>query len=562
MTQLVSASVLSMAPQYPELVREQPRIEAVAAAEETAFLRTLKSGALVFDVAVADTKKAGREQLSGDRAFTLHDTHGFPIELTLEMAAEQGLSVDEAGFRRLMAEQRDRAKADARARKEGLAATTAYRAVLERSGASDFTGYDEVETDATVVGLLRDGDDVTAVSEGDEIEIMLDRTPFYAEGGGQLGDHGRIVTADGSVVEVYDVQSPVPGLYVHRGAVVTGEVQRGESAQGRVDVGRRQAISRAHTATHMIHRAFREMLGDTATQMGSENAPGRLRFDFPSPTAVPGTVLADAEALVNDVLQDDLRVSAQKMSQEEAVALGAMALFGEKYGEVVRVVSVGDWAHELCGGTHAARSGQLGVVKFLSESSIGAGVRRVEALVGSDAYRFLAREHHLVSQLSQLTKVRPEELPDRIEAMMLRLKETEKELERLKSGAMLAKVDDIMGSGEDIGRFRLWTFRVPDGLSAGDLRQMVLRARDMTDQSRPVGLIGAAVSDGKVALVAAVNNMARESGLSARELLTAAMPHVSGRGGGKDDLAQGGGTSPEGLPDAFTAAKGHVAGLS
>ena len=561
MQQLVSASVVSMAPQYPELVREQPRIESVAAAEEGIFLQTLKTGAQVFDVAVSDTKKSGTSELSGDKVFALHDTHGFPIELTLEMAAEQGLSVDEAGFRRLMAEQRDRAKADAKARKEGITPLTAYRDVLDRSGSTDFTGYDEVVTDGNVVGLLRDGQDVPAVRAGEEIEVVLDRTPFYAEGGGQLGDHGRIVTADGSVIEVYDVQSPVGGLYVHRGTVVDGEVRRGEAAEGEVDLTRRQAISRAHTATHMIHRAFRELLGDTATQMGSENAPGRLRFDFPSPTPVPATVLSDAEALVNDVLQDDLRVTAQKMSQADAVSMGAMALFGEKYGDVVRVVSVGDWAHELCGGTHAARSGQLGVVKFLSESSIGAGVRRVEALVGADAYRFLAREHHLVTQLSHLTKVRPEELPERVEQLLLRLKDAEKELERIKSSQLLAKVDDIMGSGEDIGRFRLWSFRAPDGVAAGDLRQMVLRGRDMTDQSRPVGLVGAAVADGRVALVAAVNDAARAAGLSARDMLAAAMPSIDGRGGGKDDLAQGGGSKPEGLPDAFGAAKGYVAGL-
>ena len=398
--------------------------------------------------------------------------------------------------------------------------------------------------------------------QGDEIEIVLDRTPFYAEGGGQLGDHGRIVTADGSIVDVYDVQSPVAGLYVHRGEVVSGEVQRGESAQGAVDIGRRQAISRAHTATHMIHRSFRELLGDTATQMGSENAPGRLRFDFPSPTPVPASVLADAEALVNDVLQDDLRVTAQTMPQADAVAMGAMALFGEKYGENVRVVSVGDWAHELCGGTHAARSGQLGVVKFLSESSIGAGVRRVEALVGADAYRFLAREHHLVSQLSQLVKARPEELPERIEVMLTRLKDAEKELERIRGAQLLAKVGDIMGSGEDLGRYRLWTFRAPDGVSGGDLRQIVLRGRDMSDQSRAVAIIGAGVADGRVAVVAAVNDTAKQAGLSARDLLAAAMPAVEGRGGGKDDMAQGGGSRPEGLPEAFAAAKAYVAGLA
>jgi alanyl-tRNA synthetase len=309
----------------------------------------------------------------------------------------------------------------------------------------------------------------------------------------------------------------------------------------------------------MIHRAFREMLGDTATQMGSENAPGRLRFDFPSPAPVPQSVLADAEALVNDVLQEDLQVSAAQMSQSEAVAMGAMALFGEKYGEVVRVVSVGDWAHELCGGTHAATSGQLGVVKFLSESSIGAGVRRVEALVGSDAYQFLAREHHLVNQLSQMVKVRPDELPERVDAIMRRLKEAEKEIERVRKEQMLAKVDDIMGSGTDVGRFRLWAMQAPDGLNGGELRQLAARARSMVAPERPVGIIGGSVSGDKVSVVATVNAKAVQEGLSASDMLAAAMPAVGGRGGGKADMAQGGGNNPAGLAAAFEAARGYVA---
>lgn len=560
MSQLVGATVSAMAPQYPELEREQRRIDTVAATEEEAFLRTLKAGNQVFDLAVADSRSSGSTQLGGDRAFQLHDTHGFPIELTLEMAAEQGLTVDEDGFRRLMAEQKERAKADARARKAGLTPATIYRSVLERSGATDFTGYIETETQGAIVGLLRDGDDVTEVIQGEEVEVVLDRTPFYAEGGGQLGDHGRIVTEDGSVVDVYDVQSPVPGLFVHRGTVAAGELRRGETALGEIDASRRAGISRAHTATHMIHKAFREMLGDTATQMGSENAPGRLRFDFPSPGPVPETVLADAEALVNDVLQDDLTVSAAQMSQDEAVALGAMALFGEKYGDVVRVVSVGDWAHELCGGTHARTSGQLGVVKFLSESSIGAGVRRVEALVGADAYRFLAKEHHLMSQISQLVKVPSEEVPDRVAGMIQRLKEAEKELEQIRKTQMLSQVESMMGSGHDIGPYRIWTVRAPDGLSGGDLRQLVTRARDLANPERSVGLLVATADAGKISLAAAVNQRGQDAGLSARELLAAALPAVDGRGGGKVDMAQGGGSKPEGLEDAFTAVRDFVAG--
>lgn len=561
MGDLVSATVSAMEGQYPELQRDLARLMTVARHEEATFLQTLRTGTQIFDLAASRTKDSDRHVMSGEQAFLLHDTHGFPIELTLEMASEQGLSVDESGFRRLMKEQRDRAKADSQVRKSGVTAVTAYRGVLERAGDTEFTGYEEVSSDCSILGLLREGEEVGAASLGDEVEIILDRTPFYAEAGGQLGDHGRIATVDGGLFEVDDVQSPVPGLFVHRGRILEGEVLSGAVAQGQVDIGRRKAISRAHTATHMIHRAFRELLGDTATQMGSENAPGRLRFDFPSPTPVPKSVLADAEALVNEVLQEDLVVSADLMSQQSAIDLGAMALFGEKYGEVVRVVSVGDWAKELCGGTHAARSGQLGVVTFLSESSVGAGVRRVEALVGTDAHRFLAREHHLVSQLSQMVKVRPDELPDRIEAMLARLKDAERELDRVRSAQMLAKVDDIIGSGEDIGRFRLWTFRGPDNMSGNDLRQLVVKAKNMARSDLPVAMLGASVSGAKVSMIAAVNDLAIESGLTARQLLTVAVPSVAGRGGGKDDLAQGGGTNPDGLIDAFKDAKRFLSEL-
>ena len=242
--------------------------------------------------------------------------------------------------------------------------------------------------------------------------MTLDRTPFYAEGGGQLADGGQIILSSGAVIEIEDVQSPISGLSVHRGRVVAGEISLGESGLANIDIERRNAISRAHTATHMVHKAFREILGETATQAGSENSPGRFRFDFPATGAVSEVTLNEVEARVNSLLLDDLTISAEVMSQAQAKKLGAMALFGEKYGDRVRVVSVGDWARELCGGTHVSRSGQLGVIKLLSESSIGAGVRRVEALVGTDAYRFLAREHILLNSLTSLIKgARVEELP-------------------------------------------------------------------------------------------------------------------------------------------------------
>ena len=310
MLDLVDASVLTMAPQYPELNDEVNRIRQIAVGEEGAFLQTLRTGTTIFDTAVASVRSGGGSQLSGDEAFALHDTYGFPFDLTLEMASEQGLSVDEEGFRRLMQQQRERAKADSKARKSGMVATTAYRDILQAGGMTTFTGYTEAVTDSLVIGIVKDGETVPAARVGDHVEIVLDRSPFYAEAGGQLGDHGRLMSREGAAVDVYDVQTPVPGLFIHRGEVLDGELVSGTSVTSIVDVARRKAISRAHTATHMIHRAFRERLGDTATQMGSENAPGRLRFDFPSPTAVAPEVLREVEQHVNEVLIDDLAVSA------------------------------------------------------------------------------------------------------------------------------------------------------------------------------------------------------------------------------------------------------------
>jgi alanyl-tRNA synthetase len=560
--ELMATTITTMAPQYPELNDEASRIGTISVQEEGAFLQTLKTGTQIFDMAAAEVRSNGGALLPGDQAFALHDTYGFPFDLTLEMAREQGLDVDEDGFRRLMGEQRERAKADARSRKAGVASVTAYREILETGGTTGFTGYVETSTEGVITGILRDGAVVPVAREGDHVEIVLNRTPFYAEAGGQLGDHGRITTSGGSVLEVYDVQTPVPGLFIHRATVASGEVVSGDEVVGQVDGERRRAISRAHTATHLVHRAFREFLGDTATQMGSENAPGRLRFDFPSSGPVGDTTLRDVEARVNDVLAADLEVMAQVMTIDEARNFGAMALFGEKYGSEVRVISVGDWAHELCGGTHAQRSGQLGVVTFLSEGSIGAGVRRVEALVGVDAYRHLAREHILVDQLTEMVKARPEELPERIDSLITRLKEAERELQRYKSAQLTSNVEGVIGEGRDLGPFRIWTYRAPDGTSAGDLRELALRGRSSARPDMGVGMLGASVEDGRVALVGVVNDRARELGLTAKALLDAALPAVDGRGGGKDDIAQGGGTRPEGLDDAFAAVQAAVAAMA
>lgn len=555
--ELILASIQAMAPQYPELLTEQGRILAIAKAEEESFLSTLERGTSLFDLAATQLKSSKSKVLSGDSAFALHDTFGFPIDLTLEMAAEQGLAVDEEGFRRLMQEQRTRAKADSVARKSGVVPVTVYREIMGKSGVTKFTGYTETQTESKVTGLVVDGADVKSASMGDEVEVLTDRTSFYAEGGGQLADHGLITFADGSIVEIDDVQTPVPGLYVHRGRVVSGSVAVGTDALTQVDVQRRLAISRAHTATHMVHKAFREALGDTATQMGSENSPGRFRFDFPSAGAVPQSVLSDVEARVNELLLDNLAVTAELMTQEQARLTGAMALFGEKYGDQVRVVSVGDWARELCGGTHTQTSGQLGVITFLSESSIGAGVRRVEALVGADAYRYLAREHHLVSQLAELTKVRPDELPERISKMLDRLKQAEKEIAKARTSALTNNIDELIGAPVKVANTNLYRFTAPTGTTAGDLRDLVTSAKSGIKLNNYV-LIGATIDDGKVAFVITTDSAARDSGVSAASILKVMLPAVDGRGGGNAEMSQGGGANLAGLDASLSAAAAGI----
>jgi alanyl-tRNA synthetase len=559
MRELVSAAIEAMGPQYPELELERARIIAVAEAEEVAFAQTLRTGTQIFDLAAGEAQASGVKALGGDTAFKLHDTYGFPIDLTLEMAAEQGLQVDEEGFRRLMTEQRQRAKADAKAKKSGHVDVASYRAVADVAGRSEFTGYTEIESEGVLRGILRDGEVVPAAESGDAVEVVLDRTPFYAEGGGQLADGGVIRLANGAVIEVDDVQQPVEGLIVHRGRVLQGAAETGLSAVGTIDIERRRAISRAHTATHMVHKAMRELVGETATQAGSENAPGRFRFDFPNAGAVPATVLADVEHKVNEVLIDDLSVTAEVMPIDQARASGAMALFGEKYGDSVRVVSVGDWARELCGGTHAHRTGQLGVVKLLGESSIGAGVRRIEALVGIDAYQFLAREHTLVNLLTEQLKVPADELPDRVAAVVSRLREAEKEIERARRAQLAADVADVVTAAERVGDIDYFGFRAPDGLDGSALRELALNTRGRAGQGTPAVVLALAVDGDKVAAVATVNEPAQQAGLAARDVLGAALPAVEGRGGGKADVAQGGGSRVDGVDEALAAARAFVA---
>ena len=549
LVELIKSSIEAMSPQYPELRSDRERIEAVTANEEGTFLETLRSGINIFDMAAESMKKSGAKVLPATDLFMLHDTYGFPFDLTLEMATEKGLAVDEAGFRQLMREQKDRAKADAKSKKSGHTDLSEYRKILESGKSSEFIGYQSTSGEASILAIVSDG---KSVQEGSgTVEVILNRTPFYAEGGGQLADHGEILLDDGSVFEVFDVQTPVPGLFVHRGEISSGAVRVGGRVHATIDGQRRAAISRAHTATHMVHKAFREVLGETATQAGSENAPGRFRFDFPSTGPVSAMTMQEVEGRVNDLLLSNLPVTAAEMSQDEAKRIGAMALFGEKYGEIVRVVSVGEWAKELCGGTHVKASGELGLIKFLGESSIGSGVRRVEALVGMDAYSFLARENLLLGRVIDILKVtRSEEVPERIESLLDSLKSAEKELTDVRISNALDLLSKHLENAPRIGQTTLLTHSFDIALTADELRQVALALRAKKSNSV---IVLSSIREGKVVLVAAADDAARKAGAKAGALVKSASNLLAGGGGGKDDFAQGGGTDLASLKKAFAA---------
>jgi alanyl-tRNA synthetase len=568
---LASVAISALGDQYPELLTDAPHIHTVLDAEESAFLSTLRTGTAIFDAAVEEVGRKGERTLSGAQAFQLHDTYGFPIDLTLEMASEQGLSVDEEGFRSLMTQQRQRAKDDAAAKKTGNADISVFAQFLERTGKVVFTGYGEVASDGTVLGLLVGGAAVPAAGAGTELDIVLDRTPCYAEGGGQLADMGLMRSAgsgagEGARIEILDVQAPVPGLIVHRCRVAAGEIAVGDMVHTEIYIERRRAISRSHTATHLVHRAFRGALGESAAQAGSENSPGRFRFDFTAMGAVPPAVLADAEDEVNEVLINDLDVRAFHTSISEARAMGALALFGEKYGEQVRVVEVGDYSRELCGGTHVARSGQLGLVKILGESSIGSGVRRVEALVGIDAFRFLAKESVLVSQLSEQLKAPRADLPDRIAGILGRLRDAERDIQRMQSAQLANVAADLVARAEDVNGVLYVAHQVPDGTPVDGIRKLALDVRGQIPPERAGVVVTAGVPADRPAIVVALNDAARARGLRAGELIRTATAVLGGRGGGRDDIAQGGGAalgeqSAQALAEAFGAVRGGIGGI-
>ncbi|OYO24297.1 alanine--tRNA ligase [Enemella dayhoffiae] len=544
-----------MSESYPEIDDQWERISTVAYAEEDAFRRTLNEGTRIFDLAADDTRKQGQQTLSGERAFQLHDTYGFPIDLTLEMAHEQGLQVDRDTFTSLMQQQRDRAKADARAKKGGAASTEAYKS-LRHSGETRFHGYNELAVESKVLGMVADGQLVNEANPGDIVELVLADTPFYAESGGQDADRGSIDIGS-TRLDVLDVQRPVQGLVVHKVEVGGGSVHTGDTALARVDAFHRMGACQAHSATHIIHAVLRETLGPTAVQAGSYNKPGYLRFDFNASGGLSPDQRDHIEGRANEAIRDDLGVTQQELPLAEAKALGAMAMFGEKYPDLVRMVEMGGaWSRELCGGTHVQHSSQIGMLTLLGESSIGSGVRRVEALVSTDAFKHMAAERTLVGNLTSMLKVRPEQLTERIEKLMVQLKDAEKQVQAYKSAEVLAGAKGIADQAKDV--FGLaFVGRHVDGVSGGDLRTLATEVRGrLGDRPGVVALAGG--TPDKPALVVATTAAGRDRGLKAGELVRLGCEQLGGKGGGKDDLAQGGGSDATAIPRALEAIEHSV----
>ncbi len=556
---LLPVSKEAMKGSYPELEEAFERISNVAYTEENSFRRTLDSGITLLGSAVERVKSKGEGTISGADAFELHDTHGFPIDLTLEMAAEHGLSVDEDAFRSLMSEQKARARADALAKRSGHADTRVYQELTGLLEEPNFIGYNQFSADTRVAAILKDGASTPAASAPADVEVILYQTPFYSESGGQLADHGTIRLSGGGIIEVDDVQSPIKGMPVHHGRLIEGTISVDEPAHAVISLERREAISRAHTATHMVHKAVQEALGPTATQAGSENAPSRMRFDFRSGTGLPAGALQEVEERVNLRLMEDLEVTDQIMSLDAALEAGAMALFGEKYGERVRVVSVGgEWSRELCGGTHVARSGEIGRVTLLGEASIGSGIRRIDALVGHGAYEFHAKEHAIVGQLSTLLNTRSEELPSRIESLIARVRDAEKQLQAVQRDQLLAQAAAFVDGASDLGGVRAVVADAGAVSSADDLRTLTLDIRERLGGNPGVVALFGHTNERPLVVVAA-NTGAQDKGVKAGALVRIAAQALGGGGGGKNDVAQGGGQNVAAIPEAISAVKSELA---
>jgi alanyl-tRNA synthetase len=549
--QLFTVSKDAMKASYPELETDFERILRTAVNEEDAFLRTLNSGLLVLDEEIVKAKSAKATSLAGDSVFLLHDTYGFPVDLTFEIAQEAGLGIDRDKFTSLMNVQRQRAKDDAKQKRSTNADLSVY-GEFRSLGTTKFTGYEELISAAKVIGLIRDGEVVQELVEGDVAEVLLDETSFYAESGGQDSDSG-FITGDGVSLEVLDVQKPVKGLVSHSVVVKRGGVSIGSKVSTEVSGDWRLGAAQAHSATHVVHAALRQVLGPQALQSGSCNKPGYMRLDFSWSEALSTATKTEIEEVTNLAIRQDLAVSAQYMSVTAAKEFGAVALFGETYDESVRVIEIGGpWSRELCGGTHVSRSSQVGLVSVIGEASVGSGSRRLEAYVGFEAFQALAAERALVATLTESFKVPREQLMEKIQATVEELKTASRRLATLSMEQLKSRIPEILASAKQIGGAKVVFANIGEVDSADQVRDLAVALRDKLEPVSAVSVV-AGISGGKVVLIIATSKQARNAGISSGKLVKEASAILGGGGGGKDDIAQGGGPETNKLVTAFAA---------
>ncbi|MFE0772267.1 alanine--tRNA ligase [Streptomyces sp. NPDC058861] len=549
----VTASVISnLQAVWPELSSQAALIEQVVTAEEESFGRTLAQGTRLLDAAIARTRESRSAALPGETAFELADTFGFPLELTVEAARDAGLTVDEDRFAALLDEQKKRAKAGGKAKTaEALRKLDAYRELSAILPRTDFLGYDHLDAEATVTGLLSGGTAVTSADEGSEIELVLDRSPFYAEAGGQIGDTGTLTLADGTRLRITDTRYGLEGFRVHSARVLEGDVRTGMNGEARVDAARRAGLMRSHSATHILHAVVMATLGVHARQQGSLVEPDRLRFDFAHFAALTPDQLSTIEQAVNGHVLDDPAVRAWYADRVEAEAAGAIALFGEKYGETVRIVDIGDFSRELCGGTHVAHGSQVGAFRLLSESSIGSNLRRVEALTGHSTLHHQDTERRLLDELAAQLGTRPAQALDTLRKRLTALADSQAELTRLRAADLRTQAQALADTARPVGSGRLLVQKVAD-VSPEELRPFASQALNLLSPG-PAVVVLALEHDGKALLAAAITTDLLDHGPAAR-LIARAARTVGGGGGGKGALAGAGGRHPQHIDQALTEA--------
>jgi alanyl-tRNA synthetase len=534
-----------MAEAYPQEAERKSFVAKIVEKEEERFIQTLDNGLRILNDQVDILRKKQSTVIPGEVLFKLYDTYGFPTDLTADIVEADGFSIDEAGFESCMEEQRKKAREHWKGSGEE-AVGTIYRELIEQGNHVNFIGYNEMQANSKVVALLHDGEQVSQARVGEQIEILTETTPFYGESGGQAGDIGSI-SADGLKVDIIETRKPLPELIVHVGKVTEGTLEMGQDVQLTVDTAARQATALNHTATHILHAVLVEVLGDHVKQAGSLVAPDRLRFDFSHYTAISHDELKRIETEVNRRIRENRSVETREMSADEAIAAGATALFGEKYGERVRVVNMGEFSMELCGGTHTSAAGDIGLFKIIQEAGIAAGVRRIEAATGTRALGLIQQQDDSLSRMAGLVKSDRPQLETRLVKIVERQKDLERELATLESRLKAGQADDIMSKVVEIGDIKLLAAEV-DSTDGKGLREMADKLRDKLGSG--VVAIGCP-HEGKVNLLVAVTADLTDK-LHAGKLVAVLAEEVGGRGGGRPDLAQAGGSQPEKLASALS----------